>query len=139
MSEIAIASVTPQDWEKPYEISGALSVGSIFPALHKPFYIEEQMKKPEVTPLSDCEAKLLEIQQVSFFLTDLTLFLDTHPGHEQAKAMKAEVQQKRKQLVKEFAEKYYPLTMDCKDDCCDSCCSDMENAPWEGGRQHVAL
>ena len=42
MNEIAIASVPIQEWEKPYELKEAFHHGSIFPQLHKPFYIEEQ-------------------------------------------------------------------------------------------------
>lgn len=131
MSEIAIATVPIQEWEKPYEQAEALWNGGMFPSLHKPFFIEKEMKRPQAS-LDACEADLLEIQQISFLLTELTLFLDTHPNHLEATGMKREVQQKRKELMKEFAQKHYPLTMDCEGE------AEEETAPWGGGK-HVAL
>ncbi len=51
MSEIAIASVAMQEWEKPCEMAEVLSAGSIFPSLRRLFFIEEQMRAPGVMPL----------------------------------------------------------------------------------------
>lgn len=132
MSELAIASVKPQEWEQPYEISEAMNKGNLFPQLQKPFFVEDETELPKAMPKSDCEAKLLEIQQVSFALIDLTLFLDTHPNQSEAGQLKRELQEKRKQLMQEFAQKYYPLTMDCVGTCKDV-------IPWEGGCDHVEL
>lgn len=124
MEELAIASVPMQKWEEPYDLTKSFRYGNIFPALHKPFYIEEEMKQAEVTPLSGQEAKLLEIQQVSFYLIDLNLFLDTHPDEEHAKQLKREMQQRYKQLKEEFAAEYYPLTIACDGEAAD------EVIPW---------
>lgn len=133
MSELAIASVMPQEWEQPYEAQQALVEGTIFPQLNMPFFVEEQMKKKEVTPLGGEEGLLLELQQTTFFLVDLTLFLDTHPGHAEANTMKAQLQRKRKELLKQFASEYAPLTMDCEGE------AKVELVPWEGGKDYVAL
>ncbi len=132
MNEIAIASVPIQEWEKPYELKEAFYHGSIFPQLHKPFYIEEQAQSP-AEPLGEREQKLAEIQQTTFYLIDLTLFLDTHPGHPEALEQKRQIQEKRKELLKQFAEEYYPLTADCAGDAAKA------PGPWEGGTAHVAL
>lgn len=132
MSELAIASVLPQEWEQPYETGEAMKKGNLFPKLQKPFFAEEETGLPGTMPKSECEEKLLEIQQVSFALTDLALFLDTHPGQPEAEQMKREMQEKRKQLMQEFAQKHYPLTVDCVGPCKDV-------IPWEGGCKHVEL
>lgn len=136
MSEIAIASVQVQPWEKPFEPQEALKKGTIFSELVKPFFVEEAMAQPSIRPVSDCEAKLLEIQQISFQLIDTQLFLDTHPGEKQALAHRQQLQQQRKQLAEAFARDYYPLTMDCegREDS-----RNREPVPWEGGSAHVAL
>lgn len=124
MEEIAIASVPMQKWEEPYDLDKALKSGNIFPLLHKPFYIEEEMKESEVKPLSACESNLLEIQKVSFYLIDLNLFLDTHPDDENAKLLKKQMQEKYKELKEKFAFEYFPLTIACEGEASD------EVAPW---------
>lgn len=126
MSEIAIASVAVQKWEQPNEPEKALEMGSVFSSLNKPFFIEEQMKKKEVMPKSDCDRMLEQIQQVTFCLIDLELFLDTHPESEEAYACKKQLQQQRKELLAQFAQEFYPLTIQCEGHCDDA------PAPWEG-------
>ena len=42
MSELAIASVKPQEWEQPFEIPTAFRNGNLFPELQKPFFVEEE-------------------------------------------------------------------------------------------------
>ena len=133
MSQIGITSVPIQEWETPLDCREALCRGSIFPQLHMPFYIEDEMPKCNAKPLNEREAALLEIQQVTFCLIDLQLFLDTHPDDKDAKAMKQKVQAQRKDLLSAFAKNYYPLTSDCQGDQAE------EVAPWGGGGSHVAL
>ncbi len=136
MNEIAIASVPVQEWEAPYPSPQALQKGCIFPQLHMPFFVEEQMMQEAVTqaaPVDECEARLLEIQQVTFFLIDLQLFLDTHPDHAEAKQLKRQYQQARKELLAKFALDFYPLTTDCQGEQTE------EVIPWGGGREHVAV
>ena len=133
MSELAIASVKPQEWEQPFEIPTAFRNGNLFPELQKPFFAGEEAEPLEVMPKSGREEKILQIQQVSFALTDIALFLDTHPGHPEAEKMKREMQEKRKKLMRDFAVEHFPLTMDCVGDC------ERETVPWEGGECHVDL
>ena len=95
MSELAIVSVKPQEWEQPFEIPTAFRNGNLFPGLQKPFFAEEE-ESLEVMPKSGREDMLLQIQQISFALTDITLFLDTHPGHPEAEKMRSQMQEKRK-------------------------------------------
>lgn len=126
MSELAIASVAVQNWEQPNEPAKALEMGSVFASLHKPFFIEEQMKKKEVMPKSDRDRMLEQIQQVTFCLIDIELYLDTHPGEQEASEWKKQLQKERKELLATFAQEEYPLTIQC-----EGCCTNAP-APWEG-------
>lgn len=126
MNEIAIASVPIQAWEQPYDASKALQQGTIFPCLYKPFFIVEQMDSKESAPKNECEALLYQIQQISFVLVDITLYLDTHPNDKEALMFRDNNRIKRKELLQEFAAKYYPLTPDCEGTWSDGV------VPWEG-------
>lgn len=126
MNEIAIASVPIQPWEQPYEPSQALLQGTIFPSLYKPFFAADNLNPPQGEQKSECEALLCEIMKISFTLTDLTLYLDTHPDDTQALTCRNESRLKRKELLQEFAKKYYPLTQDCEGLWSDG------PIPWEG-------
>ncbi|MBR6614759.1 MAG: spore coat protein CotJB [Lachnospiraceae bacterium] len=96
--------------------------------------------------MADRKTMLKEIGEVSFMINDLTLYLDTHPTDRDAMECFSEAAKKRKQLMKEYADQYEPLTMDCV-------CPDANNRsasftkypdqkhftwtdgplPWEGG------
>lgn len=89
---------------------------------------------------------LQEINEISFAVNDLNLYLDTHPLDQEALAMFGDAMKKRKQLLESYAKEYEPLTMDCV-------CPDTNNEtgtytkypgqkhftwsdgplPWEGG------
>ena len=85
---------------------------------------------------------LQEIDEVSFAITELTLFLDTHPNSKEALSALFKLAPKRKQLLKEFAKDYEPLTIDCMADrteCESTFLWQKGPAPWEGGETHVEL
>ncbi len=92
-----------------------------------------------------CEA-LEQINEVSFMLNDLSLYLDTHPTDKEALGWFGKYSAERKNLLKKFEENYNPLTIDCV------CTEHPEKEPhftwvdgplpWdcqEGGRAHVEL
>lgn len=66
----------------------------------------------------DKESLLRKIDCVSFMLTDLGLYLDTHPNDIKAAHAFRNYRKERKELLNEFETNFYPLTMDCH--CCDS-------------------
>lgn len=136
MNEIAIASVPIQEWEEPWEKEKALFMGSIFPALHKPFFAEEEITEP-LKPADGEEAALLLIQQTGFCLIDVSLFLDTHPGHTAAMQLKTQLLQQKKNLMAQFAKDYYPLTIICEGE--EERCKIPWDFPGKGGNEHVAL
>lgn len=126
MNEPAIASIPLQHWETPKEPESALYDGTIFGQLQKPFFIEEKMSgNMPAKSQSAMEKLLLEIQQISFYVYDLLLYLDTHPGEKEALAHYNNARQKRRELLKEFAAAYYPLTMDCEG------CQTAAAVPWD--------
>ena len=63
--------------------------------------------------MPDRRQMLKEINEVSFVINDLTLFLDTHPLEPTALEAFSQAMEKRKQLLKEFAKEFEPLTQDC--------------------------
>lgn len=65
----------------------------------------------------DKEGLLRKIDSVSFMITDLGLYLDTHPNDVNAAEAFKNYRKERKKLLKEFEINFYPLTMDC---CCET-------------------
>jgi len=120
-THLAIASVPCQQWGAVYDDAQALQQGTMFQELYLPFYVTEgatsdkttQAPKPGQVGLTGEAQMLLQIQQVSFVLDDLTLYLDMHSEDSQALSMYQEKLEVRDQLKREFAQKFYPLTRDC--------------------------
>lgn len=84
------------------------------------------------------EALLTQIQEVSFVLDDIRLYLDTHPEDENGLSLFKSYLAKRRELVSEFSKAFYPLTMDCmaglyENNPQSSCyCWQKGPMPWEG-------
>ncbi len=51
-----------------------------------------------------------KIMSYSFALTELTLFLDTHPNDKKALEMHAAVAKKQRELIDEYQSQFGPLT-----------------------------
>lgn len=86
-----------------YDEKEALEQGTLFPGLDLPFYKSINGRPIPVTPLT-------ELQALGFVLTELGLYLDSHPEDEEAFALfrqYAELEKKGKQL---YEKKYGPLT-----------------------------
>lgn len=58
------------------------------------------------------EQLLCKINEVSFTVNDILLFLDTHPDDENALAFYEKYASERRKLMKEYSELYGPLTVD---------------------------
>ena len=56
------------------------------------------------------------INEVSFAVNDMVLYLDTHPCDEKALAFCKEHVKKRDKALREYAALYGPLTIDTTDD-----------------------
>lgn len=59
------------------------------------------------------EQLLLTIDEVSFAVNDLTLFLDTHATDQKALTLMSDYLSQRKTLLQEYESKFEPLTIDC--------------------------
>lgn len=78
----------------------------------------------------DCIARnnlLREIQAASFYVDDIKLYLDTHPGDEAALCTYRQYRDYRNSLRLAYAQQFGPLTVD---DPVDSPCWIWTNDPW---------
>lgn len=142
---LAIASVPLQSWGRVYDENEAFFHGTVFPELNKPFFAAEGTGKAEKAAaaggdpgMQKQENMLWQIQKVSFVVDDVRLYLDTHPKDAQGLALLKTMIKKRKELLKEYALQFYPLTLDCMADIYeknpDSECYCWQEGPcpWEG-------
>lgn len=144
---LAMASVPVQSWGELYGPEKALKEGTIFKDLNLPFFAAEEAAIPVVPARETAkspeqkerEDKLKKIQEISFFLDDLRLYLDTHPEDSNGLLELKKALGERKQLLKEFAAAFYPLTFDClagiyeQEPECSCYCWEKGPIPWEGG------
>ena len=78
---------------------------------------------------------LNHINQVSFAVDDVKLYLDTHPCDTEALEYFLQMSRKRNEALKEYAAAYGPLTIDTAEDSCAERWNWI-NEPWpwqEGG------
>lgn len=77
------------------------------------------------------EQLLFDISTVSFFMLDMALYLDTHPFDRDAMEYFNHYSRIRSSMMREFANKFYPLTMDTAEDSKEWRWG-LAPAPWEG-------
>lgn len=75
------------------------------------------------------------IDEVSFAVTELTLYLDTHPDDADAQAYFNHFNEERSKAMALYSANYAPLTLDSMTDFdpCDRFSWVSEPWPWEGG------
>ena len=145
---LAIANIPVQEWGKLYNEEEALNIGTIFCDLNKPFFAANtvlESKSPiaskaedsgKTKEQSDREQLMTKINQIGFFLDDLTLYLDTHEKDAQAIQLYHGKVKEYAELRKQFAQQFYPLTRLCLTFCMKedevSFCWQDEPMPWEG-------
>lgn len=134
---LAIASVPCQetDLSDLYTAEEALCNGTIFPELNLPFFITESDQGNKGSCLaSDCCREMMDIMRTGFYLDDLTLYLDTHPGDRKALELLNEYLAKKQQQVCEFSKSHFVLTKNCVPQAADKGSFSWSDgpAPWEG-------
>ena len=77
------------------------------------------------------EQMLKDITTIDFVLVDLMLFLDTHPFDRSAMEYYNHYSRLKNQMVREFSQKFYPLTLDLADSNREWRWG-MAPLPWEG-------
>lgn len=78
------------------------------------------------------ERMLFDIGTISFVLMDLTLYLDTHPYDREAMEYFNHYSRIRAGMMKDFASRYYPLTLSNAEGCSKEWTWGLAPAPWEG-------
>lgn len=72
------------------------------------------------------------INETSFAVDDILLFLDTHPQDQEALAYFYEVSSARNEAMKKYAQAYGPLTIDTADDHASTSWQWVQQPfPWE--------
>ena len=127
----AMAYVPYQEFAPTFELKKALQVGTIFPELCKPF-CGRRGGADDVRKLYFQKELLQFIDQVSFAIDDLLLFLDTHPKEKRALEYYSELSARRNELLEKYAKFYGPLTIDTGNDSNLKSWQWMEQPfPWE--------
>lgn len=146
--QLAIANVPVQQWQEPCFEKKAFRNGTIFSELNKPFFAAGIQSNEDAEPSdiarpagpdpeqAEREQLFMEIMKTGFFLDDLTLFLDTHEEDTRAMMRYREKLQEYRELKRQFAEKFYPLTRECISGCEAGenvfFCWQKGPMPWEG-------
>lgn len=81
--------------------------------------------------MSQKEQMLKDIGMLDFALVELTLYLDTHPADRNAMEYFNHYNRIKKQMERDFAQKYYPLTRDMSESNKEWKWG-MAPLPWEG-------
>ncbi len=78
------------------------------------------------------EMLLKKINEVSFAVNDIALFLDTHPDCQEALEFYRKYVTERNEALAEYARLYGPLTIDTADDNCSRSWEWIQQPfPWE--------
>ena len=85
------------------------------------------------TDTSERTRLLNDIGKAGFVLTELNLYLDTHPYDQQAMDMFRQYSALKNSLVKEFTEKFGPIVLNCVDMDSREWKWGTQDWPWEGG------
>lgn len=81
---------------------------------------------------ADRSSLLRQINEISFTVNDLTLYLDTHPLDTDALDAFTQAMAQRKQLLDTFAKEFEPLTANCA--CPDTNNQTESNTKYPGKR-----
>lgn len=81
---------------------------------------------------SEMNRMLKDIGIICFTVVDLNLYLDTHPFDKQAMEYLNHYARIKTQLMKDFAARYYPLTVETSTDTREWNWV-LAPMPWEGG------
>lgn len=83
--------------------------------------------------MSDRVQMLQKINEISFVVNDLTLYLDTHPTDKDALAEFQKAMAERKDLLSRYAKAYEPLTVDC---VCPDTNNETDSSTSYPGKKH---
>ena len=81
---------------------------------------------------SECARMLKDIGIISFVMVELGLYLDTHPGDQEAMEYFQHYRRLYNRMTADFSERFYPLNMATDDDT-QKWTWALAPMPWEGG------
>lgn len=131
---LAITSVPIQKRTKVYFPDTALKEGTIFPELNLPFFVTDPLSSTASTcncEKCECidankmydhlftdqhferEEVMKALYEISFFLNDMLLYLDTHPDDQEAIDIFNVYNADRKKLLQRMEVDFYPLSPNC--------------------------
>lgn len=79
------------------------------------------------------ENMIHDIGIVSFVAYEMALYLDTHPMDREAMEYFNHYMRMKNQMMRDFAAKYWPLTLSTADTCSKEWKWALSPMPWEGG------
>ena len=100
-----------QEFESIVSPEAALARGSSFNNLYRPYKFETNKILKGQNPRQNMLA-LIDIY--SFLITDLMMYLDTHPENEKVKHLIHTLRMELKKLKDYYNTNFTPLTMDCE-------------------------
>lgn len=83
--------------------------GNLFANLYDPY---KNYKPMELKPKNERETLLYQVMQYKFALTELNLYLDTHPNDTEMIRLFNQYQDIEKQMCDKYESMYGPLTLD---------------------------
>lgn len=103
--------------------------GNMFKNLYDPY---KNYKPAELNPTTEREALLYQLLQYKFALTDLNLYLDTHPNDQEMIQLYNKYLSIEKQMCDQYENVYGPLTTDSMKLSTNNWIWKNSPWPWEG-------
>lgn len=101
--QLAVPSVTAQaGLGETYSQKEALAQGTLFPELNLPFHLMVNGAPVPATPLA-------QLQALCFVITELGLYLDTHPKDQEAFRMFQKYVKLEREAAERYEKEYGPL------------------------------
>ena len=103
--------------------------GNLFPKLYSQY---KNYKPANLKPRNEQESKLYELSAIAFAAHELNLYLDLHPEDQSMLTLFNDYRKKSNDLIKEYEEKYGPLTVSSNSLEGNTFTWATDTWPWEG-------
>jgi len=107
----------------------AYEKGNLFRELYSQY---KNYRPATLKPKNERERKLLELSTIAFAAHELNLYLDLHPEDQSMLALFNDYRKKSNELIREYEEKYGPLTVSSNSIDGNKFTWTTDPWPWEG-------
>lgn len=107
----------------------AYEKGNLFRELYSQY---KNYRPATLKPKNERERKLLELSTIAFAAHELNLYLDLHPEDQSMLALFNDYRKKSNELIREYEEKYGPLTVSSNSIDGNKFTWTTNPWPWEG-------